>query len=161
MNNKQQAPPKLPPTVVSTSTRLNFKPLSGIPHIEFFSLNLNICRLTANISSNARKMIMTMLQAEPKNRPKIQQLIQEPFMREGYCPTSLPVSCLTMAPRYDKFEVSQRKPLSGINNGEIIPSENHKDSLITAHMVTPTNQHVFDPKESFTNLRQMLLKVGV
>lgn len=65
-------------------------------------------------------MIMLMLQSDPARRPKVQQLIQHDFMVNGYVPNSLPVSCLTMAPRFDQVEKSiNRKPLIEVTNGSI------------------------------------------
>lgn len=63
-------------------------------------------------------MIIAMIQPEPKNRPKVSQLEQHEFMMSGYCPPSLPVSCLTMSPRFDQFanNNNQRKPLLEINS---------------------------------------------
>lgn len=63
-------------------------------------------------------MITLMLQSEPKMRPKIEQLIKHDFLVSGYCPSSLPVTALTMAPRFDKFDMSMRKPLLEVNNGK-------------------------------------------
>lgn len=64
-------------------------------------------------------MIMLMLQPDPKSRPKTDQLLNSEFISTGYCPTNLPVSCLTMAPRYDKLEMAARKPLLELNHGKI------------------------------------------
>lgn len=61
-----------------------------------------------------------MLQSEPKLRPKIEQLIQHEFIVSGYCPSSLPVTALTMAPRFANFDVSLRKPLLELNNGKLL-----------------------------------------
>lgn len=78
-------------------------------------------RLTGtSISQPAKNMIMIMLQGDPTSRPNITQLMQHEFVTDGHCPASLPVSCLSMAPRFDKFDVSIRKPLSGINNGVLM-----------------------------------------
>lgn len=58
-----------------------------------------------------------MIQPEPKQRPKVDELLQYEFMM-GYCPTSLPVSCLTMSPRFDNIPMNKhpRKPLLEINS---------------------------------------------
>lgn len=65
-------------------------------------------------------MIMLMLQSDPSRRPKVQQLITQDFMVEGHLPNSLPVSCLTMAPRFDQVEKTYRKPLTEVTNGEFV-----------------------------------------
>ncbi|ENN78439.1 hypothetical protein D910_05338 [Dendroctonus ponderosae] len=61
-------------------------------------------KFTIALSPTAKHMIMIMLQSDPSQRPKISKLSHHDFFK-GYCPASLPVSCLTMAPRFDKLEV--------------------------------------------------------
>lgn len=74
-------------------------------------------RIVGNLSASAKLMIVTMIQPEPKHRPKVDDLLQHEFMM-GYCPPSLPVSCLTMSPRFDNIPVNKytRKPLLEINS---------------------------------------------
>ncbi|KAJ3657246.1 hypothetical protein Zmor_016258 [Zophobas morio] len=141
--------------------------LSGRPPFESSSLKETYSRIkkcqykiTGNISASAKQMIMTMLQPDPKSRPNVNQLMVHDFLVNGYCPTSLPVSCLTMAPRFDKMEVYARKPLSGINNGDVVmkPEDRAQDS-ITVHLSGAMNHHVIDPKESFGTLRSLLGRV--
>jgi polo-like kinase 1 len=143
--------------------------LIGKPPFETSSLKETYSRIkkceykiTGNISATAKQMIMTMLQPDPKSRPKVYQLMGHEFIVGGYCPQSLPVSCLTMAPRYDKFEMqAARKPLSGINNGDFImkPEEKGPQDSITAHLTGAVNHPAFDAKESFSSLRAMLARV--
>lgn len=74
------------------------------------------CRIVGNISSSSKRMIVTMIEPDPKRRPKVDELIHHEFL-QGYCPSSLPVSCLTMSPRFDHFNArDQRKPLLEINS---------------------------------------------
>ena len=58
------------------------------------------------------------LQDDPLKRPNIDVILQDDFMTQGYLPSRLPPSCLTMAPRFDT-KVSQiqrsRGPLQEIN----------------------------------------------
>lgn len=61
-------------------------------------------------------MIMLMLQPDPSQRPNIKQLEVNNFFYCGYTPTSLPLSCLTMAPRFDQLEKTARPPLILINS---------------------------------------------
>lgn len=60
---------------------------------------------------------MLMIQSEPKKRPKVEQLMHHDFIAMGYCPKSLPSSCLTMAPRFEKVTDMSRKPLTELNYG--------------------------------------------
>uniref|UniRef100_A0A1B6FL54 polo kinase n=3 Tax=Cuerna arida TaxID=1464854 RepID=A0A1B6FL54_9HEMI len=69
-------------------------------------------------------LINRMLQAEPEKRPTVRQILQSEFMSEGFLPSQLPVSCLTMAPRNDTLyrTDSQRKPLKDVlDNNEHSP----------------------------------------
>ena len=46
------------------------------------------------------------------------EMLTDEFMKAGYLPSRLPVSCLTMAPKYDKPHItlgSLREPLTEIN----------------------------------------------
>ncbi|KAF2896488.1 hypothetical protein ILUMI_09691 [Ignelater luminosus] len=124
-------------------------------------------KLTGNISQAARQMIVTMLQSEPKFRPKVQQLLNHEFLTSGFTPSSLPVSCLTMAPRFDQFEKAARKPLTQINNPENgmevdMPIKGH-DSIAASGIGTTgsvsTAVSAFNAKENFNTLRQMLVEV--
>ncbi|XP_011494158.1 PREDICTED: serine/threonine-protein kinase polo [Ceratosolen solmsi marchali] len=63
----------------------------------------------------AMNMISNMLQGSPSKRPSVAKLLKDSFFTSGFMPTSLPVSCLTMAPRLDMLESFNRKPLSEMN----------------------------------------------
>ncbi|KAK5645786.1 hypothetical protein RI129_004250 [Pyrocoelia pectoralis] len=111
-------------------------------------------KLTANISQPARQMIMTMLQSDPKSRPKVQQLLLHEFLITGYIPTSLPASSLTMAPRFDNLEKSAlRKPLIQINN------ENLNEMEVDMPLPVPSKANELTSKNNFNALRDMLLQV--
>jgi len=49
----------------------------------------------------AKRLIFKLLQSDPAKRPTIDEMLRDDFMTGGYMPTQLPVSCLTMAPRFD------------------------------------------------------------
>ncbi|KAJ8933753.1 hypothetical protein NQ318_015745 [Aromia moschata] len=102
----------------------------------------------------------------PKSRPKAEQLLDHNFITTSYCPSNLPVSCLTMAPRFDKLDVSSRKPLIEQNRdkvGSLImsPNKNKKYDSIAAGLgaTTPSSVAHFDARENFLTLRNMLGKV--
>ncbi|KAK4879314.1 hypothetical protein RN001_007460 [Aquatica leii] len=128
-------------------------------------------KLAPTISEAARKMIMTMLQSEPKLRPKVQQLAQHEFLTNGYTPTSLPSSCLTMAPRFDHLEkAALRKPLIQINNEYVNDNGMDVDIIqkghdsIAASGISSVNTPAptiapFSAKDNFSTLRQMLTQV--
>ncbi|KAI4464931.1 serine/threonine-protein kinase plk [Holotrichia oblita] len=119
-------------------------------------------RLTSNISPSAKQMIMLMLQSDPARRPKVQQLAQQDFMVNGYVPNALPVSCLTMAPRFDQVEKSMnRKPLTEVTNGEqmIVDSPLKVEIAGSAGLPHATTVTAFDANENALTLRRMLQDV--
>ncbi|KAF5269272.1 hypothetical protein FQR65_LT02573 [Abscondita terminalis] len=146
------------------------KTLCGTPN--YIAPRFKQKRLSPTISEAARQMIVTMLQSEPKQRPKVHQLAQHEFLTTGYTPTSLPSSCLTMAPRFDQFEkAALRKPLIQINN-EYVNDNNGVEmdyvakgqDSIAASGVGTANAPAraippFNASENYNALRQMLLQV--
>ncbi|KAG7207750.1 hypothetical protein KM043_009362 [Ampulex compressa] len=97
--------------------------LVGKPPFETSSLRETYARIKqvqyktpSYLSKPAMTMISSMLQGSPSKRPSVAKLMKDPFFVSGYLPTSLPLSCLTMAPRLDMLEIhNQRKPLSEMN----------------------------------------------
>nr|XP_003699289.1 PREDICTED: serine/threonine-protein kinase polo [Megachile rotundata] len=97
--------------------------LVGKPPFETSSLRETYARIKqvqykipTHINTVAMNMISNMLQGVPSKRPSISKLMTDPFLTGGYMPVSLPLSCLTMAPRLDTLEMhNQRKPLSEMN----------------------------------------------
>lgn len=66
----------------------------------------------ASISSSAAKMIMSILQVDPEERPSVRALLQHDFIKADGIPDCLPSSCLSMAPRADEVEGGcKRDPL--------------------------------------------------
>ena len=53
------------------------------------------------------------------NRPNVDQVLSDDFMTQGYMPSRLPLSCLTMPPRFDprlnNSIIAVRRPLGEIN----------------------------------------------
>lgn len=75
-------------------------------------------RLPSTVRTNAAEMICSMLQSDPLKRPSVTQMFDFDFMCSAHIPASLPISCLTMAPRADQLENVDRmgrKPLSEVN----------------------------------------------
>lgn len=70
---------------------------------------------------SAASMVIAMLQSNPDKRPTIRQLFDFEFIKASPVPTSLPSSCLTMAPRLGLNETMEaendirRKPLIETN----------------------------------------------
>jgi len=61
----------------------------------------NEYRIPDRISPLARSLIKRMLQHEPAQRPSVAEILRDEFMTKGHLPSRLPISVLTMAPRFD------------------------------------------------------------
>ncbi|CAH0768880.1 unnamed protein product [Bemisia tabaci] len=107
--------------------------LVGKPPFETESLRETYARIKrgdykipSTLDDKATKMIHSMLHSDPKRRPTVRALMNMDFMTKGYLPPQLPVSCLSMAPRFDALQirnnkVAQRKPLLEVNELENSP----------------------------------------
>ncbi|KAL6254638.1 hypothetical protein P5V15_013945 [Pogonomyrmex californicus] len=110
------------------------------------------------ISKPAMNMVANMLQLNPSKRPSVAKLMKDVFFTSGYMPTSLPLSCLTMAPRLDMLESHcNRKPLGEMNlNG-------YSEQEILACRVpnspsrkTKSNNEIIEPQRVSHDIRKML-----
>merc|ERR1719244_1490499 len=115
--------------------------LVGKPPFETQTLKDTYTRIKKNeyhipsrIGPLARNLIQRLLQHEPTRRPSVGEILRDEFMTMGYLPPRLPVSCLTMAPRFDtKMNASliaRRTPLMEVNKepGTGVPTLERKDS---------------------------------
>jgi len=115
--------------------------LVGKPPFETQTLKDTYSRIKKNeyhipsrIGPLARNLIQRLLQHEPTSRPSVDEILRDDFMTMGFLPTRLPVSCLTMAPRFDtKMNASliaRRTPLTEVNSqlGSGAPTLERKDS---------------------------------
>ncbi|XP_078692794.1 serine/threonine-protein kinase PLK1-like [Branchiostoma floridae x Branchiostoma belcheri] len=95
--------------------------LCGKPPFETHSLKETYMRIRKNeyfipqrVSPTARALIAKLLQSDPGERPTVQQIIDDEWFRSGYMPSRLPVTCLTMAPRFPAS--ATRNPLRELNS---------------------------------------------
>jgi len=102
--------------------------LVGKPPFETQTLKDTYTRIKKNeyhipsrVGPLARNLIQRLLQHEPAKRPSVAEILRDEFMTMGYLPPRLPVSCLTMAPRFDTKNnaslIARRTPLMEVNNG--------------------------------------------
>jgi len=102
--------------------------LVGKPPFETSTLKDTYTRIKKNeyhipsrVGPLARNLIQRLLQHEPAKRPSVAEILKDDFMTMGYLPHRLPVSCLTMAPRFDTKAnsslIATRKPLTEVNSG--------------------------------------------
>lgn len=78
-----------------------------------------------HINPVAASLIQKMLQTDPTARPTIHELLNDEFFTSGYIPARLPITCLTIPPRFSiapsSLDPSNRKPLTVLNKGKISP----------------------------------------
>lgn len=96
----------------------------GKPPFETSSLKETYAKITRcdynlppHLNKNASFLIKKMLEYDPKKRPSVSEIMKADFFTTGYMPKKLPLSCLTMAPRFDSINyresISNRRPLNG------------------------------------------------
>jgi len=94
----------------------------------------NEYHIPSRVGPLAKNLIQKLLQHEPNRRPSVAQILQDDFMTMGYLPPRLPVSCLTMAPRFDTKSdqslIARRIPLVEVNHetGVTAPGMQRKES---------------------------------
>ena len=75
-----------------------------------------------HINPVATSLIKKMLQPDPTARPAIHELLNDEFFTSGYIPARLPITCLTIPPRFSiapsSLDPSNRKPLTVLNKGK-------------------------------------------
>merc|ERR1719427_1688274 len=100
--------------------------LVGKPPFETQTLKDTYTRIKKNeyhipsrVGPLARNLIQKTLQHDPTKRPSVAEMLRDDFMTMGYLPPRLPVSCLTMAPRFDTKNnaslIARRTPLMEVN----------------------------------------------
>ncbi|TKC46548.1 serine/threonine-protein kinase PLK1 [Monodon monoceros] len=102
--------------------------LVGKPPFETSCLKETYLRIKKNeysipkhINPVAASLIQKMLQTDPTARPTIQELLNDEFFTSGYIPARLPITCLTIPPRFSiapsSLDPNSRKPLTVLNKG--------------------------------------------
>jgi len=120
--------------------------LVGKPPFETQTLKETYKRIRANeyhvpsrIGLQAKNLIRQLLQDDPLKRPSVGKILQDEFLTQGYMPSRLPTSCLTMAPRFDtKLQQIKRGPLQEINK-EIATSGPQGSAIKKAPSVQSTD----------------------
>jgi len=101
--------------------------LVGKPPFETQTLKETYTRIRKNeyhvpsrVGPLAKNLIQKLLQHDPDKRPCVADILGDDFMTMGYLPHRLPVSCLTMAPRFDTKAnaslIARRTPLMEVNH---------------------------------------------
>jgi len=100
--------------------------LVGKPPFETQTLKDTYTRIKKNeyhipsrVGPLARNLITKLLQHDPLKRPTVDDILKDDFITMGYLPPRLPISCLTMAPRFDTKAnaslIARRTPLVEVN----------------------------------------------
>ncbi|XP_075263764.1 serine/threonine-protein kinase PLK1-like [Convolutriloba macropyga] len=94
--------------------------LVGKPPFETQTLNDTYERIKANdyhiphkLGNEAASLIRKLLSADPNKRPKVRDIMVDPFMTCGFLPKVLPSSCLNMTPRLNNLHTN-----AGSHNSE-------------------------------------------
>jgi len=126
----------------------------------------NEYHIPSRVGPLANSLIVRLLQDDPKKRPTIDVMLRDDFMSYGYMPQNLPVSCLTMAPRFDAkpnqtLIATRREPLVQLNrdsrNVAVAPSNYGENGLIENSSKKNENEI---PKQCYlSELHQQLEKV--
>ncbi|XP_071440522.1 serine/threonine-protein kinase PLK1 [Hetaerina americana] len=146
--------------------------LVGKPPFETNSLNETYDRikrceyhLPNSLLKSAARLIQKMLHPEPAKRPKIEEVLMDDFLVHGYIPAQLPLSCLTMEPRFDTLDktpvISARKPLIEMNTEDGVKMGSPKAK--TGHPAASKNRVIpntpYDPRSHWITLQQQLNQV--
>jgi polo-like kinase 1 len=105
--------------------------LVGKPPFETQSLKETYGRIKRNeyyipskVQHPAQLLIIKLLRPDPSTRPTMAEILEDEFF-QGYIPTRLPVSCLTMLPKFASSSnlstVGARKPLLELNTQDTAP----------------------------------------
>ena len=112
--------------------------LVGKPPFETSSLKDTYQRIKRNeyyipskVSHSAQLLIIKLLRPDPATRPGLQQVLDDDFFK-GFTPSRMPVSSLTMVPRFASGSSANllgtsRRPLNELNAQEPVASTTRKD----------------------------------
>uniref|UniRef100_A0A3Q1DGG0 Serine/threonine-protein kinase PLK n=1 Tax=Amphiprion ocellaris TaxID=80972 RepID=A0A3Q1DGG0_AMPOC len=139
--------------------------LVGKPPFETSCLKETYNRIKKNnytipwhINPAASSLIKRMLHADPAQRPTITELQADEFFTSGYTPLRLPTTCLTVPPRFSiapstATELSQRRPLTAINNKGKDPSRTEKVDVKDEPVeVEPSENHLKDMLQQLNSI---------
>lgn len=143
-----------------------FTLLVGKPPFETQTLKETYKRIRANeyhvpsrIGLQAKNLIRQLLQDDPLKRPGVVKILQDDFITQGYMPSRLPTSCLTMAPRFDtKLQQIKRGPLQEINK-EIATSGPQSSAIKKAPSTTPSQDIYAQCEVLLQDLHKQLAQV--
>lgn len=132
--------------------------LVGKPPFETSCLKETYLRIKNNeysipkhINPVASSLIKKMLQPDPSARPTIHELLNDEFFTSGYIPARLPITCLTIPPRFSiapsSLDPSNRKPLTILNKGMENPvpeRPREKEEPVVREASEPVDCHLSD-----------------
>lgn len=99
----------------------------------------NEYKIPSYVGSEVSAFITKLLQSDPSKRPSMREILEDPYMTRNYIPSRLPISCLTVAPRYNDCRLSilpndgkasPRKPFGDMANKEVAKMSPEKNGLI-------------------------------
>ncbi|KAK5984025.1 Serine/threonine-protein kinase PLK [Trichostrongylus colubriformis] len=99
-------------------------------------IKMNQYRVPSNAGHTVSHLIQNLLAADPAKRPTVKQVLAHDFFRSGYMPTRLPISCLTMAPKFNRHSeigLPATTDKRGVPAGVLSPKQLVKQDLMTGH----------------------------
>ncbi|XP_054718426.1 serine/threonine-protein kinase PLK1-like [Uloborus diversus] len=92
--------------------------------------------IPSKLDQCAKRLIQKLLHPDPECRPNADEILADEFLCDGYIPSRLPTSCLTMQPRlshnmtlFEESRIVGRKPLTECKN---IPAVESKKDIVAA-----------------------------
>nr|CDJ97580.1 Serine threonine protein kinase-related and POLO box domain containing protein [Haemonchus contortus] len=99
-------------------------------------IKMNQYRVPSSAGQTVSHLIQNLLAADPAKRPTVKQVLAHDFFRSGYMPTRLPISCLTMAPKFNRHSevgLPATTDKRGVPAGVLSPKQLVKQDLMTGH----------------------------
>ncbi|CAJ0602397.1 unnamed protein product [Cylicocyclus nassatus] len=99
-------------------------------------IKLNQYRVPSTASPTAAHLIQNLLAADPAKRPTVKQVLAHEFFRSGFMPTRLPISCLTMAPKFTRHSevgIPASVDRRAVPAGVLSPKQLVKQDLMGTH----------------------------
>ncbi|MEN2498152.1 MAG: Serine/threonine-protein kinase plk1, partial [Marteilia pararefringens] len=112
----------------------------------------------SSMSSASKNLLSLIFQSNPSNRPSIGDILQNAFFTAGYHPHSLPESCLTTPPQFEKaIKQNQqlRKPLHEFN-----ANSNQQSSKLVFNRDSPSGLTQSPMERLLNNIKELVNQVS-
>uniref|UniRef100_A0A0N4ZMJ4 Serine/threonine-protein kinase PLK n=1 Tax=Parastrongyloides trichosuri TaxID=131310 RepID=A0A0N4ZMJ4_PARTI len=121
----------------------------------YSNIKNNYYTIPSTVNKKAQFLIRNLLHPEPSRRPLIDQILSYDFLKYGYIPSRLPVSCLTMEP---KFEYLLKPSNNKLNN---VMTRTNEEPLSSCHEKRTSNDKNNDNLRNLYRQLQDLLSKNI